>query len=500
MLIVESISKIRRMYHIQNKSIKAIAKELSISRNTVRKIIRSNATRFEMAEYNRTTVGLDGYLPRLKQMLEENTKEPLRRRLTAKRLHELLKAEGFSGSYESVNLVVRKYRREYESKGKQVFVPLSFEAGQAFQFDWGTEEVEIAGTIVRVKAARIKLCYSRYSLVIIYPNEQLEMVIDAHNEAFAFFGGCCKSGIYDNMKTAINMILNGKDREVNAHFAELASFHLFDIIACTPASGWEKGQVEKQVGDSRRNFFTPLLRGNSYEQINARLKEMCIDLAASHKHPEFKEQTIYEIYLKEKPYLIGYRGRFTSYRLYPTVVSPLSTVNYAANAYSVECAYVGRLVQIKPEAWQISILHEGKIIGKHMRSFAHGKKIYNPWHYVPALQRKPGALRNGAPFKELMETLPLVFRQIRQRLEVYPDGDKQFINILLLVMKYSLEAVTAACLQTIASGGCSFDLVKSYLGGSIDDSAASEFIQLKVPPSDDCEIYNLMYLSNGGRA
>jgi len=260
MFIVESIAKIRRMYLVEGKEIKAIAKEMGISKNTVRKVIRSDATKFEISKYNRSTIPLNGYLPKLKIILEENSKEPVRRKLTSKKLHELLKKQGYTGSYESVNLAVRTHRREYEAKGKQVFVPLSFELGQAFQFDWGLEEVEIAGVIVRVKAARIKLCHSRHSLVVVYPNEQLEMVIDAHNEAFKFFDGCCKHGIYDNMKTAIKKILTGKARELNERFSEMASYHLFEAIACTPASGWEKGQVEKQVGDTRRNFFTPLLK------------------------------------------------------------------------------------------------------------------------------------------------------------------------------------------------------------------------------------------------
>jgi len=103
-------------------------------------------------------------------------------------------------------LVTRKFRRELEAKGKQVFIPLDFESGEAFQFDWGEEEINLNEKIIRVKAARIKLCYSRHSLVVVYPNEQLEMVMAAHAEAFKFFEGCCRKGIYDNMKTAVSKI------------------------------------------------------------------------------------------------------------------------------------------------------------------------------------------------------------------------------------------------------------------------------------------------------
>ena len=322
MFIVESITRIRRMYHVDGKGIRAIARELNISKNTVKKVIRSDATKFELAKYTRTKPVLGEYLTVLNQLLEENTKEPLRRRMTAKKLHQQLKLSGYLGSYESVNLIVRSFRRTHEAKGKQVFVPLNFELGESFQFDWGEEEICLNGEVTRVKAARITLCYSRHFLVIIYPNEQLEMVMAAHSEAFKFFDGCCKNGIYDNMKTVVKKILVGKDRILNEKFAQMASHYLFKPTLCTPASGWEKGRVEKQVGDTRRNFFTPILKGGSYEEINSHLKEMCLTWSKTRQHPEFKERTILEVYEEEKPHLIKYRGEFTGYRLYPTIVSP----------------------------------------------------------------------------------------------------------------------------------------------------------------------------------
>ena len=434
MFIVESIAKIRRMYHVEKKSIKAITRELKISKNTVRKIIRSDATKFALAKYTKNKPVLGDYLSLLNELLEENTKEPLRRRMTSRKLYEQLQESGYQGSYESVNLVVKNFRRVNEAKGKQVFIPLSFEPGESFQFDWGEEEVCLNGVIVRVKAARIKLCYSRHSLVVVYPNEQLEMVMSAHEEAFKFFGGCCKHGIYDNMKTAVKKILIGKERVFNEKFIQMASHYLFKPVACTPASGWEKGRVEKQVGDTRRNFFTPILKGETYDAINLQLQEKCLGWSKSKRHPELQDQTVLEVYEAEKGSLIAYRGAFTAYRLHSTVVSSSSMVNYDTNMYSVECAYVGLAVHIQSYAWSIIIMHEDNIIGQHNRCFDRYQRIYNPWHYVPALERKPGALRNGAPFKDLMILLPEAFRSIRNKLQAHKDSDKQFVIILLLVV------------------------------------------------------------------
>ena len=496
MFIVESIAKIRRMYHVDSKGIREIARHLSISKNTVKKVIRSDATKFELAKYTKSKPVLGEHLAVLNQLLEENKKEPLRRKLTARKLCEHLKLSGYEGSYESVNLIVREFRRSHEAKGRQVFIPLVYEPGEAFQFDWGEEEIRLNGEIIRVKAARIKLCYSRHFLVVVYPNEQLEMVMAAHEEAFKFFEGCGKKGIYDNMKTAVKKILIGKERIFNEKFAQMASHYLFEPVACTPASGWEKGQIEKQVGDTRRNFFTPILSGKSYDDINYQLREMCLEWSKTKRHPDLKDRTIFEVYEEEKSCLIPYRGEFTAYRLHPTVVSPLSTVNYDTNSYSVECVYVGLAVQIKSHAWSIIILHEGKIIGHHIRCFARYQKIYNPWHYVPALERKPGALRNGAPFKDLMHLLPPAFSTIRNRLEGHTDNDKQFIAILVLVNKHGLEKVTNACNQAIVTGGCSSKLVEQYLRPVTQiASQETEFMQLQNPPDEDCSIYSELYLS-----
>jgi len=223
---------------------------------------------------------------------------------------------------------------------------------------------------------------------------------------------------------------------------------------------------------------------------------MCLTWSKTRQHPEFKERTILEVYEEEKPHLIKYRGEFTGYRLYPTIVSPLSLVQYDTNMYSVFCEYVGLAVQIKSYAWQIIILHESKVIGQHVRCFKRYQKIYNPYHYISILERKPGALRNGAPFKELMSLLPEVFSKIRTKLEAYQDGSKQFISILLLINKQGLEKVTNACYLTIRAGGCSAKLVEQYLQPLTQvDSKEPEFIQLKNPPDADCSIYSKLHLT-----
>jgi len=180
-----------------------------------------------------------------------------------------------------------------QSATADAFVPLTFAPGEAYQFDWSYEIVVMDGVTTIVKVAHLRLCHSRMMFVRAYPRETQERVFDAHDRAFAFFKGACSRGVYDNMKTAVETIFVGKDRQYNRRFLQMCSHHLVEPVACPPASGWEKGQVENQVGLVRERFFTPRLRFKSYDEPNAWLMDKCIAWAKAHGHPERPDRTIW---------------------------------------------------------------------------------------------------------------------------------------------------------------------------------------------------------------
>ena len=150
-----------------------------------------------------------------------------------------------------------RWSKERGQSTAAAYVPLSFAPGEAFQFDWSHEIVVLSGVTTIVKVAHVRLCHSRMLFVRAYPRETQEMVFDAHDRAFAFFRGACQRGIYDNMKTAVEAVFVGKDRLYNRRFLQMCSHYLVDPVACTPASGWEKGKsrtrsVSCASGSSRR--------------------------------------------------------------------------------------------------------------------------------------------------------------------------------------------------------------------------------------------------------
>src|SRR4030088_2262919 len=391
MLIVETIARIRREHFIKGKTIKEIARDLKVSRNTVRKVLRSGETSFEYERVVQPRPKLGRWAAELDGLLAGNAAKSAREQLTLIRIFEELGGRGYDGGYDAVRRYARRCSKERGQSTAAAYVPLSFAPGEAYQIDYSHEVVLLNGVTVIVKAAHVRLFHSRMLFVRCYPRETQEMVFDAHDRAFALFKGTCGRGIYDNMKTAVETIFVGKGRLYNRRFMQMCSHYLVDPVACTPASGWEKGQVENQVGLVRERFFTPRLRFKNLDELNAWLLDKCVAYAKAHRQ--------------------------------------------AASA-------VGRPVEIHAYAGRIVIRQDGRIVAEHPRSFGRGETTYDPWHYVPVLARKAGALRNGAPFKDWV--LPAAMERIRRKLASTDDGNRQMVDILNAVLTDGLPAGGAA--------------------------------------------------------
>jgi transposase len=300
MLVVETIARIRREFFVKGKSIKEIVRDLKVSRNTVRKVLRSGATAFTYEREVQPLPKLGRWKDHLDRLPAANAAKPGRERLTLIRLFEELRALGYAGGYDAVRRYARAWHRRHAAASADAYIPLTFAPGQAYQFDWSHEVVLLNGTTVTVKVAHVRLCHSRMFFVRAYPHETQEMVFDAHDRAFAFFKGTCRRGLYDNKKTAVETVFVGKDRTYNRRFLQMCGHDLVEPTACTPAAGWEKGQVENQVGVVRERLFTPRLRFNSYEEMNGWLLDRCIAYAKGHRHPEYPDQTIWSVFEAER--------------------------------------------------------------------------------------------------------------------------------------------------------------------------------------------------------
>jgi len=493
MLTVETIGRIRREHFIKGKAIKEIARDLKVSRNTVRRVLRSGATSFEYERDIQPRPKLGRWTEELDALLAGNAAKSAREQLTLIRIFEELRGRGYDGGYDAVRRYARRWAKQRGEATAAAYVPLSFAPGEAYQFDWSHEVVLLSGVTVIVKVAHIRLCHSRMLFVRAYPRETQEMVFDAHDRAFALFKGTCGRGIYDNMKTAVDTIFVGKDRQYNRRFLQMCSHHLVDPVACTPASGWEKGQVENQVGLVRERFFTPRLRFKTYDELNAWLMDRCIAYAKAHPHPERPEQTVWEVFEEERPKLIAYRGRFDGFHAQQASVSKTCLVRFDNNKYSVSASAVGRPVEVHAYADRIVARQDGRIVAEHPRNYGRGETVYDPWHYVPVLARKPGAMRNGAPFKDWV--LPAALERVRGKLAESDDGDRQMVAILATVLTDGLAAVEAACAQAMSEGVHSSDVIINILARQRDPGPVApiftpDALRLRHAPVADCARYD----------
>jgi transposase len=493
MLVVETIGRIRREHLVKGRSIKEIVRALKVSRNTVRKVLRSGATSLEYRRLVQPRPKLGPWHAELDRMLLANEGKSSRERLTLIRVFEELRGLGYEGSYDAVRRYAKKWRVERGAATAEAYVPLSFAPGEAYQFDWSHEIVLIAGVTTTIKVAHVRLCHSRMLFVRAYPRETQEMVFAAHNRAFAFFKGACTRGIYDNMKTAVETIFVGKDRQYNRRFLRMCDHYLVEPVACTPASGWEKGQVENQVGVVRERFFTPRLRMASYEELNGLLLDRCIAYARAHQHPEFADRTLWQAFEAERPHLVPIGGPFDGFHAIQASVSKTCLVRFDNNKYSVAARAVGRPVEIQAYADRIVIRQDGAVVAEHGRRFGRGETIYDPWHYVPVLARKPGALRKGAPFRDW--PLPANLERVRRKLKGLNDGDRQMVQVLSVVLTDGLAAVEAACAEALAGGVYSADVILNILARQRDPAPAAtvltpEALRLRHAPIADCARYD----------
>jgi transposase len=459
MIIMESRRKIRVLYR-KIGSLKGVSRETGISLPTVRKIVNcEEPLGLKYKRLSQPFPKLDSYKDALEKLLRDN--RLMKPKRNGVMLFEELCKFGYKGSYSAVNRYISLWKKRTLDVSQQACIPLSFSPGEAFQFDWSSEKVILAGESTAVKVAHFTLCYSGKKFTYIYPNETQEMLFDAHVRAFNFFGGTPLRGIYDNMKTAVQKVLKGREREWNSSFERLCAHYRIEPTACTPARGNEKGRVERQVRIDREQFFTPIPQAFSLQELNDELTSHLIVYNRTHKHPTYQDKTLDEVFSLESPFLLAAPLLFDGYRQADLKVSTTCLVRFDRNSYSVHCSCAGKIIQCKSYADKLVFIYDGKEVGQHTRKFTTGITYYDWEHYLPILAYKPGALRNGSPFTQMPLPEELLF--VQNHLQQYSHGVRDFAHILSYIPSQSIECVIAACKIAINSRTISKDAILNIL-------------------------------------
>jgi len=447
--------RVIRLWALRKKMpIREIARRTGLSRNTIKKYLRAGIVEPQFQSLDRPSK-LDPFAEKLSGWLVTEQRKSRKERRTAKQMHADLVQLGFDGSYERVAAFVREWKgerqRATQTTGRGTFVPLVFQPGEAFQFDWSEDWAYVGGERIKLQVAHIKLSHSRAFLVRAYLLQTHEMLFDAHWHGFRVFDGVPGRGIYDNMKTAVDRIGVGKKRDVNARFLSMTSHYVFEPEFCNPAAGWEKGQVEKNVRDARHRLWQVMPAFPNLEALNDWLENRCKVLWAETGHGTLPG-SIADVWGAEKAALMQLPTAFDGFVELSKRVSPTCLITFDRNRYSVPASFANRPVSLHIYPDRLVIVAEGHVICTHERiierSHRLGRVIYDWRHYLAVVQRKPGALRNGAPFVEM----PDAFRKLQDQMLRKPGGDREMVDILSLVLHHDEQAVLCAVQMALEAG------------------------------------------------
>jgi transposase len=451
---VALLSVIRRWHFRDGMPIREITRRTGLSRNTVRKYLASGVVEPRYPQ-RKTPSKLDDFELTLTSWLFRESRRHRKQRKTVKQLYSDLVQLGFTGSYDRVAAFARLWRQEQQeakrTAARNTYVPLAFAPGEAFQFDWSEDYAMINGVNTKLQIAHFKLSHSRAFFLRAYLLQTHEMLFDAHHHAFMAFGGVPERGIYDNMKTAVDKVGRGKQRTINKRFTAMVSHYLFESEFCNPAAGWEKGQVEKNVLDARRRIWQHAPTFKTLAEVNTWLKQRCLDLWQELPHPQDRRRTLSDYWQAERECLMETPAAFDGFVEHQKRVSSTCLITFDNNRYSVPASFANRPVSLRVYADRLVVVAEANVVAVHERVFtrdhsASGKTLYDWRHYLSGVQRKPGALRNGAPFTELPES----FKKLQAILLKRPGGDREMADILALVLLHEEALVVQAVSESLA--------------------------------------------------
>ncbi|NTZ16431.1 IS21 family transposase [Paenibacillus sp. JMULE4] len=454
MITVAQFHLIKHCIEREGLSQRQTAQKLGISRNTVKKHLEAELPPTTM-ERRRIYGGrklrreTERIVPLIDEWLKADQNVWKKQRHTAARIyHRLVDEYGFTGSESNIRRLVRQRRTLLP----EVYIPLEFQMGQQFQFDWGEADVMLGGRLTRVYLFCMQLSASRKRFVRAYPHEKQEAFLDGFVHGFRYFGGVPAIGLFDNLKTAVIKVLQGRDRLEQEAFQALQAHYVFKAEFCSAEAGNEKGQVEGLVGDSRRNALVPVPHVQSLDELNDLLLAWC-ERSAQQKKVPYTQETIHEQWLKEKQAL--HPLPTTDYEACRTAecrVSKISTVTFDRSQYSVPCDYVGQQVWVKGFVDQVIVVAQNQVIAEHRRVYEDGGIHLKLDHYLEALLRKPRAVRDARAMQtaDVPQELRGFHRQMNAKYGA--DGDRGFVRFLLLHREVGMD-ILIRTVQTAQAAG-----------------------------------------------
>lgn len=436
--------QIIQYWHVEKKSEVEIASVLGVSRNTVRRYVKSFNRALEQSQtsalpepvlsdflltvpkYNAKNRGKRKLTTEIIQEIDRYLQENDQKRRTGKSkqivksidIWELLQASGHDIGYT----VVCDYIQMKKLGNQEAFIRQEYNPGENCEFDWCDIKLTIGGVERKLYLAVFTMCKSNYRFAVIFQRQDTLAFMEAHIAFYDHVGGVALRMNYDNMRVAIAEFVGTHEKKPTVALLQLSTFYGFSFRFCNIYCGHEKGHVERSVEYIRRKAFA---RKDLFDTINGAqnyLETICNDL--NDKKLTGSTFTIGELMAEERNLLLPHPGRMECYILQQASIDKYSTLTLGTNHYSVPDHLVGQKVDVKVYANQLKIYSQGKILDKHVRDYGTGRWIITLDHYLRTLERKPGALHGSAALKQA----PWQVRQIYE--SAFTGNARDFIEVL----------------------------------------------------------------------
>lgn len=446
MLQVDQYELIRTAHRVYKKNISEISRETGHSRNTIKKALRGEPWGYKQRCYQAHPV-LEPHLALIDKWLETDKKSPKKQRHTARRIYNRLVSEhGYTGSESTVRKYVREAKVRLGVNAPAAFIPLDPSSGVEAEVDWGSATAIIGGETRRLKFFCMRSKYSGKHFVRFYPCERQQAFFDAHIHAFHFFGGVFPVLIYDNLTTAVQKVIKGRNRIEQESYQKFKAYHNFQSRFCTPGEGHEKGGVEGLVGFARRNYMVPVPGAPNLEALNQQILEECLSYG-THKI-DGRSETVNELFEAEKGTLLENPGSpFSNIQVYDGKADKYATVIVDKNRYSVPTRYAGLKMRVLLYADRIEIYYGSKRLSSHERLYGNNKWSLAPEHYLELIQQRPMAFNSARPIRQWRQNWPQVLEQLFSRFcaaQGETNGTKDFISVLMLYQHHNADEMEAA--------------------------------------------------------
>jgi transposase len=452
---VELFEQIRREYEFGVGTIAGVAKRLGVHRRMVREAI-GNAMPRRRKKTKRRRWKMQEAVDFVDAILEADRKAPRKQRHTAHRIWERIVQErpDCRIGERTVRQYVHQRKIELGMDVRETCVPQSYAWGVEAQVDWYEAFADLSGERVKLQVFAMRSMASAAAFHYAYRHATQQAFLEAHERAFAYFGGVFRKLRYDNLGSAVKKILRGYRREETARFIAFRSHWHFEAEFCTPAQGHEKGGIEGEAGYFRRNHWVPVPEAEDLEGLNRQLLNACQQ--DEHRTIAGREQTVGASLLVEREHLLPLAGEgFDLAQVSFPIVNGLGCVKVLTNAYSVPLP-AGVQVQAKVYADKVELWHQGRCVARHERCYRRQQQILDLEHYLDVLSRKPGALAGSKPLEQRRQAglWPPSFDRIWEALmerHGRQNGTRQMIELLKLAAQHGQAKFQEAIESALAA-------------------------------------------------